>query len=88
MKKIIPIKEYLLKMENYRKKNINDKCKEHSCKYVSYCLDCNCHLCEECLKSRSHINPRPQRLAEPRLRPAPVHQHPLSLPGRPSLCSL
>ena len=63
-KKIIPIKEYLLKMENYRKKNINDKCKEHSCKYVSYCLDCNCHLCEECLKSRSHINHNKNNIME------------------------
>ena len=63
-KKIIPIKEYLLKMENYRKKNINDKCKEHSCKYVSYCLDCNCHLCEECLKSRSHINHNKNNIIE------------------------
>ena len=63
-KKIIPIKEYLLKMENYRKKNINDKCEEHSCKYVSYCLDCNCHLCEECLKSRSHINHNKNNIIE------------------------
>ena len=36
-----------------------DICKEHiSCKnnkFVSFCFDCNCHLCEECLKSRAHI---------------------------------
>ena len=56
-KKIMPIKEYLYKMEKFKQKNIEDKCKEHkNKKYVSYCLDCNRHLCEECLKSRSHIN--------------------------------
>ena len=52
------IKNYLSEMEKYKQSNINnDKCKEHkNNKYVSYCFDCNRHLCEECLKSRSHIN--------------------------------
>jgi len=58
--KSMPIKEYFEKMEKYKKYNINeDTCKEHiSCKnnkYISYCFDCNCHLCEECLKARLHI---------------------------------
>ena len=44
-------------MEKYKQKNIYDKCKEHkNKKYISYCLECNLHLCEECLKSRTHIN--------------------------------
>ena len=64
-KKIIPIKEYLLKMEKYKQKNIEDKCKEHkNKKYVCYCLDCNRHLCEECLKSRTHINHNKNNLIE------------------------
>ena len=59
-KKTMSIKEYLEKMEKNKQKSINkDKCREHiSCKnnkYVSYCFDCNCHLCEECLKTREHI---------------------------------
>ena len=59
-KKRMPIKEYFEKMEKNKQKSINeDKCREHiSCKnnkYVSYCFDCNCHLCEECLKTRGHI---------------------------------
>ena len=56
-KKTLPIKEYLSKMEKYKQKNIEDKCKEHkNKKYISYCFDCDLHLCEECLKTRSHIN--------------------------------
>ena len=60
LKKTMTIKEYFEKMEKNKKININgDTCREHiSCKnnkYVSYCFDCNCHLCEECLKTRSHI---------------------------------
>ena len=59
-KKRMSIKEYFEKMEKNKQKFINeDKCREHiSCKnnkYVSYCFDCNCHLCEECLKTREHI---------------------------------
>ena len=59
-KKIMPIKEYLSKMEKYKQKNLEVKCKEHSLyennKFVSYCFDCKQHLCKECLISRSHIN--------------------------------
>jgi len=59
-KKRMSIKEYFEKIEKNKQKSINeDKCREHiSCKnnrYVSYCFDCNCHLCEECLKTRGHI---------------------------------
>ena len=59
-KKTMSIKEFFKKMEKNKKTSINeDKCREHiSCKnnkYVSYCFDCKCHLCEECLKTRAHI---------------------------------
>ena len=64
-KKKLSIKEYLSKMEKYRQKNIEDKCKEHkNKKYISYCLDCNIHLCEECLKSRFHINHNKNNIIE------------------------
>ena len=67
-KKIISIKEYILKMEKYKQKNNEDRCKEHSLnknnKYVSYCFDCNRHLCKECLKSRSHLNHKKNNIIE------------------------
>ena len=57
-KKIMPIKEYINKMKKFNNKSINiDKCLTHNDKiYESYCLDCNQHLCQECLKSRKHLN--------------------------------
>jgi len=59
-KKTKTIKEYFEKMEKNKKIKINeDIYKEHiNCKnnkFVSYCFDCNCHLCEECLKTRAYI---------------------------------
>ena len=64
--KIMTIAEYLKKMKNKNQNNINsDECKEHNNnKYVSFCLDCNHHLCEECLKSRVHINHRKNNTIE------------------------
>jgi len=58
--KTMSMNEYFEKMEKYKQKYVNeDICRKHiSCKnnkYVSYCFDCNCHLCEECLKTREHI---------------------------------
>ena len=54
------INEYLEKMDFYRNKTINeDICKIHNVnnnKYISYCFDCNLHLCKECLSSKKHIN--------------------------------
>jgi len=52
------INEYLEKMKKYNDKNTNnDKCNKHNNnKYISYCFDCNFHLCNECLKNREHIN--------------------------------
>ena len=51
------IKEYLDKIKDYTDKRINnDICQIHNNKYECYCLDCNIHLCKECLKLRRHIN--------------------------------
>jgi hypothetical protein len=49
-KKKMLIKDYIEKMKNF---NI---CKIHNLKYECYCIDCNIHLCKECLKLRNHIN--------------------------------
>ena len=55
--KTISIKEYLEKMEGYNSIKINeDDCQIHNNKkYTSYCFDCGIHLCDECLKTRTHI---------------------------------
>ena len=56
-KKKMLIKEYINKMKNYNDSNINnDRCNIHNLKYEFYCLDCNIHLCKECLKLRNHFN--------------------------------
>ena len=56
-KKKMSIKEYITKMKNFNNIIINnDTCKIHDNKYECYCLDCNTHLCKECLKLRKHIN--------------------------------
>ena len=56
-KKIMSIHEYLEKMEKFRKNEVNkDKCKTHkNNQFISYCFDCNKHLCECCLKDRTHF---------------------------------
>ena len=65
-KKKISIKEYIDKMKKYNNKNTNkDKCDGHNNKeYECYCLDCNKHLCKECLKTRDHINHRKNSIIE------------------------
>ena len=64
----ISIKEYLDKIKESKTKNINelkDKCKNHNNKnYISYCFDCKFHLCNECLKTRIHINHRKTNIIE------------------------
>ena len=62
----LPIQEeYLEKMKKFNLNEINnEKCVIHKSKYISYCLDCNCHLCKECLKSRNHINHKKNHLIE------------------------
>ena len=50
------IKDYLTKMKKYNNSEINkDVCEIHNNKYVSFCFDCNCHLCKDCLKARNHL---------------------------------
>ena len=53
------LNEYFEEMEKYKQRNVNnDTCQKHSSKnnkYMSYCFDCNCHLCEEYLKTREYI---------------------------------
>ena len=58
-RKKLPIKEYIKEMIKFNNKNINDDiCIEnsHNKKYQFFCLDCNMHLCNECLKTRDHIS--------------------------------
>ena len=64
--KVMTITEYLNKKNNYAKKEINqDLCEIHNKnKYVSYCFDCNCHICNECLKSRIHFNHNKNNIVE------------------------
>ena len=66
--KEMPIKEYLVKMKKYKNKEINnDKCDIHNTnnsKYINYCLNCNQHLCNECLVTRKHINHNKNNVVE------------------------
>ena len=57
--KKLPIKEYIEEMKKFNNKNINvDMCIEnnHNNKYEFFCIDCNKHLCKECIKTRNHTN--------------------------------
>ena len=64
-KKQMPIKEYLDKMKKYNDRSLNKaKCIHDNNNYDSYCLDCNKHLCKECLKSRNHINHQKNSIIE------------------------
>ena len=61
----IPLKEYLERMKKYNKKKINnDECEIHKSKYISYCFNCNSHLCRECLKTRIHLNHNKNNIIE------------------------
>ena len=56
-KEKISIDEYIKKMKNFNNNNINnDICITHNKRYECFCVDCNLHLCKECLQSRNHIN--------------------------------
>ena len=51
----LDIKEYLRKMKHYNEVKLNDdKCDKHKKEYLSYCFDCNIHLCQDCLKTKVH----------------------------------
>ena len=51
------IKEYLNKMSDNSSLNPNkERCEIHKDIYMSFCFDCNKHICKGCLKARNHIN--------------------------------
>ena len=54
----MPIKEYLNKMKINHIGANNKKCmiNGHNKNFECYCLECNSHLCEICLKSREHLS--------------------------------
>ena len=59
------IKEYINKMKSFNNKNINnDICNIHNKINKCYCFDCKKHICEDCLKSREHINHNKKILLE------------------------
>ena len=63
--KILPIKEYINDMKQFNNKDINnDICIIHNKKNESYCLDCNIHLCNDCLKLRDHFNHNKNNIVE------------------------
>ena len=54
----MPIYDYITKMQIHYIEINFEKCKKneyHNKYYESYCLECNTHLCEVCLKSREHF---------------------------------
>ena len=51
----ISVKDYLKEMKKYNNIKLNDnKCDKHKEEYLSYCFDCNIHLCKECLRTGEH----------------------------------
>ena len=61
------IKEYLEKIKDKKDikiEELKDRCKIHNNNYVSYCYDCKYHLCNECLKERTHINHKKTHMIE------------------------
>ena len=67
--KRMPINDYIENMNKHKKKCINeDICMEHSShksnKYISFCFECNRHLCKECLGTRDHINHNKNNILE------------------------
>ena len=67
---IITIEDYLKKIKENKDNKIDeikDKChkENHNLnKYISYCLECSSHLCEECLKTKEHINHKKSNMIE------------------------
>ena len=59
-KKNLSIIQYLNEIKNIKNENnlniFKDQCAMHkSNNYISYCFECNCHLCNECLKIGTHL---------------------------------
>ena len=53
-----------LKNKSYNLNDFKDKCTIHKNNYICYCLECNQHLCDFCLKSGTHINHRKNIILE------------------------
>ena len=53
----IPIEDYISKMKMHHIEVNDKKCliEGHYKENLSYCLECNIHLCEICLESRVHL---------------------------------
>ena len=62
--KIMPIQEYFENMKKYKNKQIDEICEKHNKEYIFNCLDCNSHLCEECIKTRKHISHKREFIKE------------------------
>ena len=64
----LSIKEYLRKIDGIKNRNIDeikDNCKIHkNNNNICYCFDCKSHLCNECLKTRKHINHKKSNIIE------------------------
>ena len=59
-KKNLSIIQYLKEINNIKNQNnlnaFKDQCDIHkNNNYISYCFECNCHLCNECLKIGTHL---------------------------------
>ena len=54
---MLSIKEYINEMEKQYQEENNEKCMLSKHKHINecYCLECNMHLCEICLKSKEHL---------------------------------
>ena len=59
-RKNISIIQYLKEIKNIKNENnlnlFKDQCTTHkNNNYISYCFECGCHLCNECLKIGKHL---------------------------------
>ena len=57
---ILSITQYIKELETIKNENnlniFKDQCSIHkNNNYIIYCFDCNCHLCNECLKTGKHL---------------------------------
>ena len=57
---ILSITQYIKELETIKNENnlniFKDQCSIHkNNNYISYCFDCDCHLCNECLKTGKHL---------------------------------
>ena len=67
----VSIIQYLNSIKNIMKINnlseFKDKCEVHKNNnnfFISYCFDCKCHICNECLESGTHISHKKNNIIE------------------------